>query len=98
MRSMVLNDEEFHAYWCRRELQVSRDPGYLTVLYHQEPRSGAVREREAIARFFDPGRPLGERIDVLVLNRTVDVSTPAAATIRTQRGQRVIYVASTGDR
>ena len=59
MRSAVLSDERFFAYWCRRELDVRTDPGYDVVLYHAGPRFWAVAEQEALDEFHDG------RLDVL---------------------------------
>jgi len=91
MRSVVLNDERFYEYWCRQELQAQRDPGFFIVPYHAAKRFGAVLEREAIDDFRTRATAVTGGIDVLVLNRPVDVGAPPAATLATRRGQRVIY-------
>jgi hypothetical protein len=91
MRSVILNDERFHAYWCRQELQVQRDTGFYVVPYHSEVRFGAVQERQAIEEFRTRTTTVTGGIDVLVVNRPVDAGVAAAATLATRRGQRVIY-------
>ena len=91
MRSVVLNDERFHGYWCRQELLAQPDPGFVVVPYHAAMRFGAVLERQAIAEFRSGATAVTGGIDVLVLNRPVDVGVPAAVTLATRRGQRVIY-------
>ena len=87
MRNVALTDEIFHQYWCRRELDVQRDPGYLIVSYHAEPRFGAVLESDAIESF-RTGRDIG----VLVTNRYVDAGRKPAVEFLTRRGRRIIYV------
>ncbi len=91
MRSAVLNDELFTAYWCRRELLVSRDAGYDVVRYHVQPRFGSVLEAEAIDQFRS-GAHTTSGPDVLVLNRALDVGVPPSALFETRRGVRVIYM------
>jgi hypothetical protein len=91
MRAAVLNDEMFLAYWCRRERSAATDRGFTLIPYHPEPRYGSLLERDAINDFRAPaGSSPG--IDVLVMNRPVDVGIPPAAVLRTARGERVIYV------
>ena len=97
-RSTLLNDEMFRAYICARELAVSRDAGYFVIPYHNEPRFGALLEREAFDTFKAASDRPGERIDVLVVNRTIDAGTPPAVMLRTRRGLRVIYTRSGGFR
>src|SRR5260221_7839974 len=59
MESMVLDDERFNAYWCRRELGVGSPSGFRVVTYHDEPRFGAVLEREAVNDFRTSARLAG---------------------------------------
>lgn len=92
MRSTVLNDEISRAYWCRRELSVQTDPGYFLVPYHDAPRSGAFVERDVIDEFNSGNADKTGGVDVLVVNRPVDVSTPPTQSFETARGRRVIYV------
>lgn len=92
MRSALLTDEAFSAYWCRRELSASRDPGYPLVLYNSDRRFRAILERDAIAAFIDPSGG----VDVLVLNRPVALPVAPAATLTSPQGQRVIYVRTPG--
>jgi hypothetical protein len=92
MRSVVLNDELYHAYWCRRELDVQRDPGFYVVPYHEEPRYGAVLEREALNDFRIGSTAATGGIDVLVANRSVAVGLLPAHVIERRRGRRLIYV------
>ncbi len=87
MRSAVLTDERFFAYWCRRERDVQRDPGYDVVLYNAEPRFWAIPERQALEDFREG------RLDVLVANGPVQVGRPPGAVLQTRRGARVIYTA-----
>jgi hypothetical protein len=91
MRAAVLNDEMFQAYWCRRERSTATDRGFTLIPYHPEPRYGSLLEREAIEAFRAPAGS-NPGIDVLVMNRPVDVGVPPAAVLRTSRGERVIYV------
>jgi hypothetical protein len=94
MRAAVLNDEMFQAYWCRRERSAATDRGFTLIPYHPEPRYGSVLERDAIDDFRTgvAGSSPGQSLDVLVMNRPVDVGIPPAAVLRTSRGERVIYV------
>jgi hypothetical protein len=95
-RSALLNDEMFRAYVCARELEVSADPGYVVIPYHNEPRFGALLEKDAFDVFME-GEGLGERrIDVLVVNRPIDAGVTPSATLRTRRGTRVIYLHARG--
>jgi hypothetical protein len=91
MRAMLLTDEEFSAYWCRRELGVRSGLGYYVVRYHEEPRFDAVLERDAVKEFRTGSHDLTGGIDVLVMNREIDASMRPAAVISTARGRRVIY-------
>jgi len=91
MQSVVLNDERFYAYWCRRELDAQQDSGFYVVPYHEVARFGAVLERDAIRDFRDGSRESTGGIDVLVLNRPVDVGLPPRQIFRSDRGQRAIY-------
>jgi hypothetical protein len=91
MQSMVLNDETYLAYWCRRELQVQRDPGFYVLTYHPGRRFGAVLERDVIEEFRNGGHAITGGVDFLVMNRPIDVGMAPAAVLRTRRGQRVIY-------
>lgn len=91
MRSAVLNDELFRAHWCRRELGSQRDSGFYITPYHSEPRFGAVLERDALADFRSGSKDATGGVDVLVMNRLVDVGVQPAAVFRTRRGQRVVY-------
>ena len=84
MRSVLLTDEAFFAYWCQRELDVTTDPGYAVVLYHNEPRFWAILESEAVDQF------RSRQLDVLVMNHPVDGLT-AARIVTTHRGTRFIY-------
>jgi hypothetical protein len=92
MQSVVLNDELFHAYWCRRELQVQRDPGFNIVPFHAEPRFGSVLEGDVVKEFRDGGHELTGGVDVLVVNRPIETGVPPAQIFRTSRGQRLIYI------
>src|SRR5204863_1812412 len=38
MEALLLTDERFKAYWCARELEAQKEPGYWIVPYHGEPR------------------------------------------------------------
>jgi hypothetical protein len=88
---VILNDERFNAYWCRRELDLDRPDGFRVVTYHSEPRFGSVLERDAVDDFRSGGREATGGVDVLVLNRPMDIGVPPAQVFRTARGQRVIY-------
>jgi hypothetical protein len=92
MQAVVLTDERYRAYWCRRELETQTDVGYWIVPFHNEKRFGAVLERDAIAEFRTGSHAITGGIDVLVTNRPVDAGRPPAQELRTQRGQRIIYV------
>jgi hypothetical protein len=90
MESMVLNDERFAAYWCRRELAAGSPNGFHVVRYHDERRFSAVLERDAVNEFRG-GHHKTPGLDVLVMNRPVDVGVPPVQVFRTARGRRVIY-------
>jgi hypothetical protein len=94
MRAMLLNDERFHAYWCRRELGVrlAHPAGYRVVSFHADPRFWAIREADAIDRFRAEASGTGTGLDALVLNRLADVGVAPAAVLRSAGGERVIYV------
>jgi hypothetical protein len=92
MQAVLLTDERFNAYWCKRELETATDAGYWIVPYHNERRFGAVLERDAIADFQEGGSSLTGGVDVLVVNRSLDVAGPPAQEFRTERGRRFIYV------
>jgi hypothetical protein len=91
MRSMVLNDEQFEAYWCRRELAVASGPAFVVVRYHDAPRFDAVLESNALREFASGGTADTGGIDVLVANREVEVGNTPVVTFSTARGRRVIY-------
>jgi hypothetical protein len=91
MESMVLNDERFNAYWCRRELDVANPNGFRIVTYHDEPRFDAVLERDAVNDFRTGGHLPAGVADVLVMNRPIEVGSPPVQTFETARGKRVIY-------
>jgi hypothetical protein len=91
MQAILLTDERFRAYWCRRELEVQTDPGYWIVTYNEQKRFGAVLERDAISEFRNDQQTATGGIDVLVTNRPVDAGRPPAQVFRTERGARVIY-------
>ena len=93
MQAVLLNDERFNAFWCRRELETeTTDTGYWIVPYHDDRRFGAVLERDAIAEFRTQSREVTGGVDVLVTNRPVDVGRPPVQQFRTERGERMIYV------
>jgi len=92
MQSVILNDELFHAYWCRRELQAQPDPGFKVITYHAEPRFGAVPEKDVLNEFRSGKTSLTDGIDVLVENRAVDVGVSPVQIFETRRGRRLIYV------
>ena len=91
MRSTVLNDEEFEAYWCRRELIARSAPGFVLVRYHDEPRFDAVSEADLLQEFAKGGTDATLGVDVLVMNREVNVGRTPAAILTTARGRRIIY-------
>jgi hypothetical protein len=91
MESMVLTDERFAAYWCRRELGVGNSTGFRIVRYHDEPRFGAVLERDAIDDFRTGAHEATGGVDVLVMNRSIGSGVPPAQVFLTARGQRMIY-------
>jgi hypothetical protein len=91
MESMVLTDERFAAYWCRRELAAGNLNGFHIVTYHDGRRFGAILERDAVNEFKGDSQHNPPGLDVLVMNRPVDVGVPPVQTFRTARGQRVIY-------
>jgi len=88
---MVLNDERFNAYWCRRELDMANSSGFQIVTYHAEPRFSSVLERDAVNDFRTGAHLSNGQADVLVMNRTIDVGVPPAEVFETARGKRVIY-------
>jgi hypothetical protein len=92
MRSMLLTDEEYRAYWCRRERLSQTDRGYNVIPFHGQPRFGSLLESDVIREFRSGEDSITGRIDVLVVNREVDAGRPPAVVLRTARGQRVIYV------
>jgi hypothetical protein len=92
MRSMLLTDEDYRAYWCRRERLSQTDPGYNVVPYHTQARFGSLFESDVIRDFKSGEHSITGGIDVLVVNREVDAGRPAAVVLRTARGQRAIYV------
>jgi len=91
MRSTVLNDEEFEVYWCRRESIARVAPGFVVVRYHDEPRFDAVMEAELLQEFATGGTAATGGVDVLVINREVNVGRSPATVLTTARGRRVIY-------
>lgn len=91
MESMVLDDERFNAYWCRRELGVGNPSGFRVVTYHDEPRFGAVLERDAVNDFRTGAHLATGEVDVLVMNRAIDVGLSPVQAFKTARGERVIY-------
>jgi hypothetical protein len=91
MRSTVLNDEEFEVYWCQRESIARSTPGFVVVRYHDEPRFDAVMEADLLRQFATDGTAATVGVDVLVMNREVNVGRPPAAILATARGRRVIY-------
>ena len=91
MEAMVMNDERFNAYWCRRELEGGNPSGFRVVAYHAEPRFEAVLEHDAVNEFRTGGRQVTGGVDVLVMNRWVDAGVPPIQVFRTARGDRVIY-------
>jgi hypothetical protein len=91
MRSMVLNDEEFEVYWCRRELLARTTPGFFLVRYHDGPRFDAVPESDVLQEFAHGGTAVTGGVDVLVISRAVDVGRPPAVVFSTARGNRFIY-------
>ncbi|MBS1817562.1 MAG: hypothetical protein JSU08_06515 [Acidobacteria bacterium] len=93
MQLAVMNDELFRAYWCRRELTArTGDAGFELVAYHNEPRFGAVLERDVLADFRSGETGQTGGVDVLITNRPVDVGREPAATFHTARGQRLVYI------
>ena len=91
MESMLLDDEHFNAYWCRRELGVGNPSGFRVVTYHYERRFGAVLERDAVNDFRTSAHLAAGQVDVLVMNRPIDVGLPPVQAFTTARGERVIY-------
>jgi hypothetical protein len=92
MRSAVLNDELYYAYWCSRELAVQQEPGFFVVPYHNEPRFNAVLEDDVLSDFRSGSIAATGGVDVLVINRIVDVGVAPTIIVRNGLGQRVIYV------
>jgi hypothetical protein len=90
--SALLNDELFHAYWCRRELGAQTDVGYRVIQYHPDLRFGALSERAAVRSFANRRTDREPVLDVLMINRAADLGAPAAAVMRTGRGIRLLYV------
>lgn len=91
MESLLLTDERFAAFWCRRELGVGSPAGFRVVSYHDGLRFDAVLERDVVNDFRTGGREATSGVDVLVMNRMIDVGVPPVQVFRTARGQRVIY-------
>lgn len=91
MEAMVLNDERFNAFWCRRELETGNPSGFHVVKYHDEPRFDAVLERDAVAAFKAGADRAHGGGEVLVMNRAIDAGTRPEQVFTTARGQRVIY-------
>jgi hypothetical protein len=85
MESLLLTDERFTAHWCRRELGLANPAGFRVEPYHDAIRFGAVLESDAVNDFRNG------RIDVLVMNREVEVGRAPAAIFSTRSGRRVIY-------
>jgi len=92
MRTAILNDEIFRAYWCRRELQARKDAGYFVLPYHTQPRFGALLENDVTDEFRTGQHAVTGGVDVLVINRRLDVGLPPAQVLETRRGLRAIYV------
>ena len=92
MASALLTDELFYRYWCRRELDVATDAGFHVVLFNRESRFWSVLEATAIEEFRTGGSHLTGGVDVLVLNRQVNVGVAPADIETNARRQRVIYV------
>jgi hypothetical protein len=91
MSAMVLNDERFHAFWCRRELETQRDPGFWLVAFNPDARVDRTLERDAITEFRTGSTELTGGVDVLVTNRAVDSGASPVQVFRTARGERYIY-------
>jgi hypothetical protein len=85
MESLLLTDERFTAHWCLRELGLSNSGGFRVVPYHDGIRFGAVLEQDAVNEFRAGG------IEVLVMNREVEVGKAPAAIFSNRAGRRVIY-------
>ncbi|MEO7192553.1 MAG: hypothetical protein ABI051_15985 [Vicinamibacterales bacterium] len=92
MQGVVMNDERVFAYWCRQELDASKDDGFHVVPYHRDAHFWSVRERQAIDEFAKGASDVTGGIDVLVLNRVEDVGRPPARVFENARGRRVIYL------
>jgi len=92
MRTAILNDEIFHAYWCRRELQARTEPGYFVIPYHTQPRFAALLETDVTDEFSTGQHGVTGGVDALVINRQLDVGMPPAQVLETRRGLRAIYV------
>jgi hypothetical protein len=92
MRSVVLTDEDFQSYVCRRMLSASVDPGYRVVLYHPEFRFDAVLEDDVLADFRSGGTDRVGGVDVLMINHPVDVGVAPAFVAQSRLGRRFIYV------
>jgi hypothetical protein len=91
MESMVMNDERFNAFWCQRERDAGSPLRFHVVTYHDAPRFEAVLEQDAVNDFKTGDRQATGGIDVLVMNRPVNVGVAPVQVFRTARGQRVIY-------
>jgi hypothetical protein len=91
MDSLLLTDERFSAFWCSRELALGSPAGFRVVPYHDDRRFGAVLERDAINDFRTGGRQATGGVDVLVLNREVEIGMAPAVIFSTRAGRRVIY-------
>jgi len=85
MESLLLTDERFTAHWCLRGLGVANPASFRVVTYHDGIRFGAVLEQDAVNEFRAGG------IDVLVMNREVEVGKAPAAIFSNRAGRRVIY-------
>jgi hypothetical protein len=85
MESLLLTDERFTAHWCLRELGLANPSGFRIVTYHDGIRFGAVLEQDAVDDFRSGA------IDVLVMNREVEVGKAPAAIFSNRAGRRVIY-------
>jgi hypothetical protein len=92
MRSMLLNDEQFFAFWCARELRHRQAAeGYRVLLYHDGPRFWALDEQTVLQEFRTQSRETTGGVDVLVVNRPLDGLGNPQAILRSKEGQRIIY-------
>ena len=92
MESVLLNDERFYRYWCLRELSATTDAGFHVVPYHRDPRFWSVLERDAIEDFRTGGAAKTGGLDVLVVNRELEVGIQPAHVVATGAGRRLIYI------